>query len=117
MRALSHHFVLYSVDPSMAPGWPCTPAANTVRDIRKADGSMNLLNMIPMACHVFVGGSMTQTSDYVFPAGVALRLPASMSIDMNVHYVNRTTSRDSRRRLREPVHHSAGAGSEGRAHA
>ena len=92
MRALSHHFVLYSVDPSMAPGWPCTPAANVVRDIRNADGSMNLLNMIPMACHVFVGGSMTQTSDYVFPPGVALRLPASMSIDMNVHYVNRTSS-------------------------
>ena len=92
MRALSHHFVLYSIDPSMAPGWPCVPAANVVRDIRNADGSMNLLNMIPMACHVFVAGSMTQTSDYVFPPGVALRLPASMSIDMNVHYVNRTTS-------------------------
>jgi hypothetical protein len=92
MRALSHHFVLYSIDPSMAPGWPCVPATNVVRDIRNADGSMNLLNMIPMACHVYVAGSMTQTSDYVFPAGVALRLPASMSIDMNVHYVNRTTS-------------------------
>ena len=92
MRALSHHFVLYSVDPSMAPGWPCTPQPNTVRDIRNADGSMNILNMIPMACHVFVGGSMTQTSDYVFPPGVALRLPASMSIDMNVHYVNRTAA-------------------------
>jgi hypothetical protein len=92
MRALSHHFVLYSIDPSMAPGWPCVPAANVVRDIRNADGSMNLLNMIPMACHAFVAGSMTQTSDYVFPPGVALRLPASMSIDMNVHYVNRTAS-------------------------
>jgi hypothetical protein len=92
MRALSHHFVLYTIDPTMAPGWPCTPTANTVRDIRNADGSMNLLNMLPMACHVFVGGSMNQTSDYVFPAGVALVLPASTSIDMNVHYVNRTSS-------------------------
>ena len=91
MRALSHHFVLYSVDQSMAPGLPCTPQANTVRDIRNADGSMNLLNMIPMACHVFVAGAMSQTSDYAFPPGVALRLPASMSIDMNVHYVNRTS--------------------------
>jgi hypothetical protein len=91
MRPLSHHFLLYAIDQSMAPGWPCTPSLNTVRDIRNADGSMNLLNMIPMACHVFIGGSMTQTSDYVFPQGVALRLPASMSIDMNVHYVNRTS--------------------------
>src|SRR5262245_9646784 len=48
MRPLSHHFALYSVDATMAPGWPCTPAANTVRDIRNPDGSMNLLNMIPM---------------------------------------------------------------------
>ena len=92
MRPLSHHFVLYSVDPTMAPGWPCTPTSNTVRDIRNPDGSMNLLNMIPMACHVFIGGSMNPTSDYSFPAGVGLRLPASMSIDMNVHYVNRTTA-------------------------
>jgi hypothetical protein len=92
MRTLSHHFVLYSIDPTMAPGLPCTPAANTVRDIRNADGSMNYVNMIPMACHVFIGGAMTQASDYVFPPGVALSLPASMSIDMNVHYVNRTTA-------------------------
>jgi len=91
MRPLSHHFVLYSIDQSMAPGWPCTPSFNTVRDIRNADGSMNLLNMIPMACHVFIGGSMTQNGDYVFPSGVALRLPAAMAIDMNVHYVNRTS--------------------------
>ncbi|MGH9886163.1 MAG: hypothetical protein ACREBE_11575, partial [bacterium] len=26
MRPLSHHFVLYAVDPSMAKGLPCTPA-------------------------------------------------------------------------------------------
>jgi len=24
MRPLSHHFVLYSIDQTMAPGWPCT---------------------------------------------------------------------------------------------
>jgi len=92
MRPLSHHFVLYSIDQSMAPGWPCTPQANVMRDIRNSDGSMNLLNMIPMACHVFIAGSMSPTMDYSFPAGVALQLPASMSIDMNVHYVNRTSA-------------------------
>ena len=90
MRPLSHHFVLYSIDQAMAPGWPCTPQANVVRDIRNPDGSMNLLNMIPMACHVFIAGSMGQTTDYTFPTGVALQLPASFSVDMNVHYVNRT---------------------------
>ena len=92
MRPLSHHFVLYAIDPSMAPFLPCTPATNVVRDIRNPDGSLNLFNMIPMACHVFVAGVMSQTSDYRFPPGVALRLPASMSIDLNVHYVNRTSN-------------------------
>ena len=92
MRPLSHHFVLYSIDPTMAPGFPCTPQPNVVRDIRNPDGSLNLLNMIPMACHVFVAGAMSQTSDYQFPPGVALKLPASMSIDVNVHYVNRTSN-------------------------
>lgn len=92
MRPLSHHFVLYSIDQTMAPGWPCTPPANVVRDIRNPDGSMNLLNMIPMACHVFVAGAMSQTLDYTFPTGVALQLPAAFSVDMNVHYVNRTSA-------------------------
>ena len=92
MRPLSHHFVLYSIDQTMAPGWPCTPPANVVRDIRNPDGSMNLLNMIPMACHVFIAGAMSQTMDYTFPTGVALQLPASFSVDMNVHYVNRTSA-------------------------
>jgi hypothetical protein len=92
MRPLSHHFALYTIDPSMAPGFPCTPQANVVRDIRNADGSMNLLNMIPMACHVFLAGTQSPASDYVFPPGVALELPASLSIDVNAHYVNRTSS-------------------------
>ena len=91
MRPLSHHFALYSIDQSMAPAFPCTPTANVVRDIRNPDGSPNLINMVPMACHVFVGGAQNQASDYVFPPGVALELPASMFIDMDVHYVNRTT--------------------------
>jgi hypothetical protein len=92
MRPLSHHFVLYSIDQTMAPGWPCTPQANVIRDIRNPDGSMNLLNMIPMACHVFIAGAMSPTLDYSFPTGVALQLPPSFSVDMNVHYVNRTSA-------------------------
>jgi hypothetical protein len=94
MRSMSH-FVLYANDKSTVPALfapACVPPANTVRDIRNSDGSMNIANMLPMACHVFLGGAMTPTSDYRFPEGVALQMPASMSIDMNVHYVNRTTS-------------------------
>jgi hypothetical protein len=53
---------------------------------------MNLLAMLPMACHVFVGGLHDADGDYRFPDGVALRLPANAALDMNVHYVNRTAA-------------------------
>lgn len=35
---------------------------------------------------------MAPTSDYRFPAGVALRLPANAALDLNSHYVNKTNS-------------------------
>lgn len=91
MRPGSHHLLLYTFDESRTT-FPCNtrPAANTVRDIRNADGSMNLLNMLPMACHVFFAGAMTPDFDFRFPAGVALKLPANASIDFNLHYVNRS---------------------------
>jgi hypothetical protein len=89
MRSFSHHFLLYAFQTG---AFPCfaPPTSDVVRDIRNPDGTLNLLNMWPMACHVFVGGSMTQHGDYRFPDGVALELPANMGIDMNLHYVNHT---------------------------
>jgi hypothetical protein len=90
MRPGSHHLLLYTFDESRTT-FPCNtrPVPNTVRDIRNTDGSLNILNMLPMACHVFFAGSMTSEGDYRFPPGVALRLPANASLDFNVHYVNR----------------------------
>ena len=90
MRPGSHHLLLYTFDESRT-AFPCNqrPAANTVRDIRNTDGSLNIANMLPMACHVYFAGAMTQDFDYRFPPGVALRLPANASLDFNVHYVNR----------------------------
>ena len=90
MRPNSHHFLLYT----MQPGTPAAivPKAGQVRDIRNADGSLNLLNMLPMGYHVFFAGTQTATYDFSFPAGVALRLPAGTSLDLNAHYVNRGTA-------------------------
>jgi hypothetical protein len=90
MRAGSHHFIVYTYDETRSPFCALRPAEGQVRDIRNADGSMNIINMLPMACHVFMGGSMTQVGDYRFPDGVALRVPAGTGVDLNVHYVNRT---------------------------
>lgn len=90
MRPGSHHLLLYTFDESRT-AFPCNlrPPVDAVRDIRNSDGSMNIVNMLPMACHVYFAGAMTQDFDYRFPPGVALRLPANTSLDFNVHYVNR----------------------------
>jgi hypothetical protein len=90
MRPGSHHLLLYTFDDSRST-FPCNlrPSVDVVRDIRNPDGSMNVINMLPMACHVFFAGAMTPDFDYRFPAGVGLRLPAHAALDVNVHYVNR----------------------------
>lgn len=91
MRPGSHHLLLYTFDEAKN-SFPCNlrPPTDLTRDIRNNDGSYNLLNMLPMACHVYFAGAMTQDFDFRFPPGVALRLPANTSLDFNVHYVNRS---------------------------
>ena len=86
MRPNSHHFVIYG----LAPGIPSTfvPAWDALRDIRNADGTMNVANMLTMGYHVFFGGSMQPEFAYEFPAGVALKVPAGTGLDLNVHYAN-----------------------------
>ena len=86
MRTNSHHLVLYGFQPD-TPAL-AIPPLDVVRDIRNPDGSMNFLNMLPMAYHVFVAGAMSPEGGYSFPPGVALRLPAGSALDFNVHYVN-----------------------------
>ena len=90
MRPGSHHLLLYQFDETKT-GFPCNtrPSPDAVRDIRNADGTPNIANLLPMACHVFFAGAMTPDFDYRFPPGVALKLPANTALDFNVHYVNR----------------------------
>lgn len=91
MRPGSHHLLLHTFDESNT-AFPCNtrPVPNSVRDIRNRDGSLNIINLLPMACHVFFGGAMTPEFDYRFPPGVALRLAPNAALDLNVHYVNRS---------------------------
>lgn len=91
MRPFSHHFVLYTMDPRTPPAF--VPGPDVVRDIRNPDGSMNFANMVAMGYHVFLGGSMQPRSDYTFPAGTALKIPANAAIDLNVHYANHTVTK------------------------
>jgi Copper type II ascorbate-dependent monooxygenase, C-terminal domain len=91
MRPGSHHLLLYTFDENKT-SFPCNgrPMHDVMRDIRTVDGGYNVINMLPMACHVFFAGAMTPDFDYQFPAGIALRLPPNTSLDFNVHYVNRS---------------------------
>lgn len=88
MRANSHHFLLYS----FADGTPPTarPQLDVVRDLRNSDGTLVLETLRSMPYHVFFGGSMTSYGDWRLPPGIALRLPANTSLDLNSHYVNTT---------------------------
>ncbi len=91
MRSGSHHLLLYTFDENNTR-FPCNtrPTPDAVRDIRNTDGSLNIINMLPMACHVYFSGAMTPDFEYRFPTGVALKIPANASLDFNVHYVNRS---------------------------
>jgi hypothetical protein len=86
MRTNSHHLLLYDFQGN-TPAF-AMPPKDVIRDIRNADGTLNIVNMVPMAYHTFFGGSMTPTGGYAFPPGIALRLPANAALDFNVHYVN-----------------------------
>lgn len=86
MRLNSHHLLLYTFSDNI-PKF-IVPQPDQIRDIRNADGGMNILNMLPMGYHVFFAGSMTPTGGYQFPPGIALELPANATLDLNSHYVN-----------------------------
>ena len=88
MRQNSHHFILYDLDPSL-PAY-LKPENNVIRDLRNPDGTTNFGTAVLMESHIFVAGTQTPYLDYQFPPGVALPLPAGVSLDCNSHYVNKS---------------------------
>ena len=85
-RVNSHHMVLYDFRSKSS-----LPTLNDVRDLRNLDNSLNLGTVIQMSNHIFLGGGTDPNSDYTFPAGMAIQLPANASIDLNPHYFNKTS--------------------------
>lgn len=85
MRPGSHHFVAYDFrNKNLLPG------LNDIRDLRNPDNSVNFMTALSMSNHVYFAGSQAQYTDYAFPEGMALLLPAGASLDLNSHYVNKT---------------------------
>ncbi|RRB06791.1 monooxygenase [Larkinella rosea] len=87
MRPNSHHFVLYNFRNNQN-----LPAMNEVRDLRNSDNTLNLLTALSMQNHVYFIGVQAPYIDYAFPEGTALLIPANATMDMNSHYVNKTTA-------------------------
>ena len=85
MRPGSHHFIAYDFDNKTI-----APPMNQVRDLRNADGTMNLLTALQMSNHTYLMGSPNASYEYKFPEGAALLIPANASFDLNVHYVNKS---------------------------
>ena len=86
MRSGSHHFVAYDFRSKTI-----LPNLNDIRDLRNPDNSLNLATAITMSNHVYLAGSQAQYQDYTFPEGAALLIPAGASLDLNSHFVNKTT--------------------------
>ncbi len=84
-RVNSHHLVLYDFRSKSL-----LPAIDEVRDLRNLDNSLNILTVIQMSNHIFLGGGTDPNSDYSFPEGFAIQLPANASVDLNPHYFNKT---------------------------
>ncbi|UFH55862.1 hypothetical protein [Spirosoma sp. KNUC1025] len=87
MRSGSHHFVAYDFRNKVA-----LPTLNDIRDLRNPDNSLNLTTVITMSNHVYLAGSQAQYQDYTFPEGTALLIPAGASLDLNSHFVNKTSA-------------------------
>ncbi|MEZ0484113.1 monooxygenase [Fibrella aquatica] len=85
MRPGSHHFIAYDFNnKSLAP------PLNQVRDLRNVDGTLNLLTALQMSNHTYLMGSPNASFEFKFPEGAALLIPANASVDLNVHYVNKS---------------------------
>lgn len=84
-RPNSHHMVLYDFENKQS-----LPNLNEIRDLRNSDNSINVFTFLQMQNHIFLGGGTDPNSDYTFPEGTALMLPANSSIDLNPHYFNKT---------------------------
>lgn len=90
MRSNSHHLVLYSFNSTTPTS--LIPPEGVIRDLRNLDNTLNIGTAIAMGYHTFLAGAMTPNYTYTFPAGVALKMPANMGVDINSHYVNANTT-------------------------
>ncbi len=82
MRKGSHHFILYDYPSGDEP------IEGEIRDLRDENGNDNFETLFSMRNQIFVFGTQFRNTNYTYPEGVALKIPAGQGFDLNSHYVN-----------------------------
>lgn len=59
--------------------------------MRDENGNYIVDNLAATRYHTYVTGTQWPLMNYVFPPGVALRIPANSGLGLNSHYINRGT--------------------------
>ena len=89
MRPGSHHLLLLAFRDGMSAD--LFPVPHELRDIRASDGSYIIENIRMMLQHVPVAGTQWPRMNVGFPPGTAFRMPADSGLDLNSHFINRTS--------------------------
>jgi len=82
-RPNTHHFIAYGYDNESAD---YHPKVGVLRDQNLPDGRANL--GLTMGSGALYCGVQEPTYDLQFPEGIAVKIPANSTIDMNSHYFN-----------------------------
>ena len=89
MRPGSHHLILYDLDDNIPE--VLVPKPQVFRDIRDTSGNYIPGNLMITPHLQFVTGTQWPSMTYHYPPGVALRIPTGTGLDINAHYVNRSS--------------------------
>lgn len=89
MKSGSHHFLLYTFQDDIPP--ERMPEPYEYRELHDGSGQYVLATVLTQFYHLPIAGSQWPFLDVSLPPGVAIRLPENTLMDLNSHYVNRTS--------------------------
>ncbi len=89
MKSGSHHFLLYTFQDDIPP--ERMPQPYEYRELHNGAGQYVIATVLTQFYHLPIAGSQWPFFDFALPPGVAMRLPKNALLDLNSHYVNRTS--------------------------
>ena len=89
MKSGSHHFLLYTFQDDIPPAR--MPEPYEYRELHNGAGQYVIATVLTQFYHLPIAGSQWPFFDFSLPPGVAMRLPKNALLDLNSHYINRTS--------------------------